>query len=174
MPRKAIPLDVRKLVLHEAGYKCSNPACRGIITLDIHHLEYVSNGGGDTSDNLLALCPNCHSLHHAGQITDESVRAWKMLQISLNHNIDQQSIDLLLTLFAIDELYVTGDGLLRCSSLIASGLVKPYKISVTASGNDVVPDLIHYRLSLTLKGLAFVTGWRAGKQGNALGLAGAQ
>ena len=36
-----VPLDVRRLVLHEAGYTCSTPACRYPLTLDIHHL-YVS------------------------------------------------------------------------------------------------------------------------------------
>jgi len=54
--RKALQLAIRILVLHECGYKCSNPICRMVLTLDIHHIEYVSEGAGDGQENLLALC----------------------------------------------------------------------------------------------------------------------
>ena len=74
--RKKIPADCRQLVLHEAGYRCANPTCRTILTLDIHHLEYVSDDGGNDPANLLPLCPNCHGLHHSGVIPRESIRAW--------------------------------------------------------------------------------------------------
>ena len=36
--RRAVPVHVAKQVHHEAGYKCGNPVCRTIITLDVHHL----------------------------------------------------------------------------------------------------------------------------------------
>jgi HNH endonuclease len=121
--RKALLLEVRNLVLHEAGYKCANPACRGILTLDIHHLDYVSNGGGDSADNLIALCPTCHTLHHKGHIPIESVRTWKVLLLSLNEGFDRRSIETLLALHKIGRLNVSGEGVLACSSLIASGLV---------------------------------------------------
>ncbi|MCP5450830.1 MAG: HNH endonuclease, partial [Gammaproteobacteria bacterium] len=71
--RKPIKVDIKHQVLHESGYKCSNPVCRTILTLDIHHLEYVSKNGDNTPDNLLALCPNCHALHHKGIIPDNSL-----------------------------------------------------------------------------------------------------
>ena len=56
--RIAVPVDVKRLVLHEAGYRCANPVCRHILTLDVHHLDYVSDGGSNTPYNLLPLCPN--------------------------------------------------------------------------------------------------------------------
>lgn len=28
--------------------------------LEVHHIHYLSNGGNDTIDNVIALCPNCH------------------------------------------------------------------------------------------------------------------
>jgi 5-methylcytosine-specific restriction endonuclease McrA len=79
---RTVPLDVRRLVLHEAGYKCSNPACRYPLTLDVHHLYYVSEGGSNLAENLLPLCPNCHTEHHHGHIPHESLRAWKMLLLA--------------------------------------------------------------------------------------------
>jgi hypothetical protein len=161
--RKALPLEVRNLVLHEAGYKCANPACRGILTLDIHHLDYVSSGGADSADNLLALCPNCHVLHHKGHIPIESIRAWKMLLLSLNEGFDRRSIDMLLALHKIVSLNVSGEGVLACSSLIASGLVRQFiNTSSLFDGN------ISYSLKLTNKGQLLVEAWKQGNQAAAL------
>lgn len=32
--------------------------------LEVHHIHYLSNGGSDTIDNVVALCPNCHRRIH--------------------------------------------------------------------------------------------------------------
>lgn len=32
--------------------------------LEVHHVRPLSNGGTDTLDNTVALCPNCHALIH--------------------------------------------------------------------------------------------------------------
>jgi 5-methylcytosine-specific restriction endonuclease McrA len=91
--RKRIPIEVKQLVLHEGGYKCANPSCRTILTLDIHHLVPVSEGGPNTPENLLALCPNCHSLYHNETIPAQSIKAWKMILLSLNEAFDKRSVD---------------------------------------------------------------------------------
>jgi hypothetical protein len=161
--RKALPLEIRNLVLHEAGYKCANPSCRGILTLDIHHLDYVSNGGRDSADNLLALCPNCHAMHHKGHIPIESIRTWKMLLLSLNEGFDKRSIDMLLALHQIGRLNVSGEGVLACSSLIASGLVRQFMpMKSFFDGNP------SYLLELTDKGQLLVEAWKQGNQAAAL------
>src|SRR4051812_12187767 len=72
-----IKISVRKLVLHEAAYKCLSPRCRYPLTLEIHHLYYVSKGGSDDPANLLPLCPTCHQEHHVGKIPTDSLVAWK-------------------------------------------------------------------------------------------------
>ncbi len=42
--------------------------------LDIHHVQFRSCGGKDTDDNLVPLCPNCHtSLHTARRSGDDYV-----------------------------------------------------------------------------------------------------
>src|SRR5215470_10277210 len=95
---RRVPVHVRQHVLHEAGFRCANPACRSVLTLDIHHMEYVSQEGKNEQSNLLPLCPNCHRLHHTGVIPLESVRAWKMLLLALNEAFDKRQIELLLML----------------------------------------------------------------------------
>lgn len=32
--------------------------------LEAHHLKWLSKGGTDTIDNVVALCPNCHRKMH--------------------------------------------------------------------------------------------------------------
>lgn len=173
--RKPISLSTRMTVLHESGYKCSNPACRTILTLDIHHLDFVSEGGPNLPENLLALCPNCHSLHHNGNIPRDSLRAWKMLLLSLNEAFDRRSIDILLALYKLGGLMVWGDGLLNCAALVASGLVtvceKNKKIKRDGLfGTYTDHETEKYWLELSDKGRQFVEAWKRGDQAAAVKL----
>lgn len=168
--RKALQPATRMLVLHEAGYKCSNPACRMVLTLDIHHIEYVAEGGANSQDNLLALCPNCHSLHHKGHIPRESLRAWKVLLLSLNEGFDRRSVDTLLALDVLGGVMVWGDGLLACASLVASGLmdVDERDEIVETEGFFTGPGkerrVAKYWVELSARGHAFVEAWKRGDQ----------
>lgn len=64
---------VRACVLDEAGGKCElcdHPAPfedkDGDPFLEVHHVKTLAEGGADTTENSVALCPNCHrSLHLA-------------------------------------------------------------------------------------------------------------
>lgn len=167
--RRALPLDVKKLVLHEAGYRCGNPSCRSILTLDIHHLIPVSSNGGNSPDNLLALCPNCHALHHRGEIPLDSIRAWKLLALAINEAYDRKTLDLIAALGKLDkEVYVSGDGLLSCSAVVASGLVEVAVWGLPQFQVQTGFQVPYYRLSLTSKGKALLAAWQAGDQAAAV------
>ena len=159
--RKALATDTRTLVLHECGYKCANPACRMVLTLEIHHLEPVSDGGSNEPTNLLPLCPNCHTLHHTGIIPLTSLRAWKHLLLALNQAFDTRLIDLLLTLYKLKRVWVSGDGVLQCAAGISSGL-----ISVESRVNAD-----NYFVCLMKKGQRFVAEWEAGNEQAAISAA---
>lgn len=94
-----------------------------VLTIEIHHLEQVADGGLNEPANLLPLCPNCHTLHHKGVIPIASLRAWKHLLLALNQAFDARLIDLLLSLKKLGRVWVSGDGVLQCSPGIASGLI---------------------------------------------------
>ena len=158
--RKSLPLATKKLVLHESGYRCANPVCRTILTLDIHHLEYVSEVVDNSAENLLPLCPNCHTLHHSGHIPRESLRAWKMLLITLNEGFDRRSIDLLLSLSSVGLVVLSGDGLLVCAPLIAAGLIKVVNQPFVHEG---VLD-VRYKVELSDKGRSLIEAWKQGNQ----------
>lgn len=159
--RKALPVDTKALVLHECGYKCANPACRMVLTLEIHHLEQVAEGGSNEASNLLALCPNCHTLHHNGIISVASIRAWKHLLLALNQAFDARLVDLLLALKRLERVWVSGDGVLQCAAGIASGLIK-VETRVNAD---------NYFVCLTEKGQSFVSHWEAGNERAAISAA---
>ena len=165
MTRKALLQAVRREVLHEAGYKCGNPVCRTIVTLDIHHLDPVAEAGNNEPENLLVLCPNCHTLHHRGVIPVESLRAWKMMLLSINEAFDRRSVDLLLALDVTGRLVVSGEGVLECAALVAAGLVQPGSLHHNMDGRSFTT----YSVSLSEKGSAMVRAWKAGNQALAVG-----
>ena len=103
MPRTAIPNDVRVQVLTEAGYRCAIPTCR-CPTVELHHIEPVRNGGLNTSDNLIALCPTCHTRYEKGEIAGESIAVWKTTLVALSHALDKESIDNLLFLHRVEQI----------------------------------------------------------------------
>lgn len=60
-------------VLKRANGKCQS--CKrdapflkedGSPFLEVHHIEWLSNGGEDSVENAIALCPNCHRQAHYG------------------------------------------------------------------------------------------------------------
>ena len=50
-------------------------ASNGSVYLEVHHIDFLSDGGRDTLDNAVALCPTCHRLMHYGKKSDiEKIR----------------------------------------------------------------------------------------------------
>jgi hypothetical protein len=50
---------------------CGSPAPfvssrTGLPYLEVHHIRMLKDGGSDTVDNVVALCPNCHRKRHHG------------------------------------------------------------------------------------------------------------
>lgn len=66
----------RKAVLIRSGGKCENPGClghpdeltdAGDPILEVDHVNDIAKGGWDTTDVMIALCPNCHALKTRGR-----------------------------------------------------------------------------------------------------------
>jgi hypothetical protein len=157
LPRQTITNQKRTAVLTESGYRCAVPTCRNILAIDLHHIEEVSEGGGNELGNLIALCPTCHALFHRGTISRDAIYSWKSLLVSLNLAFDKDAIDNLLFLKCegIEHLKVSGDGVLRFSRLIAANLVG-FRLYMKNG-----PILI-YQLGLTPKGNQLIEAWQAG------------
>lgn len=73
MPKKTsrkIPKATSAAVLAQHFFQC---AWCGINLTERHHIEEFHQGGGHTIDNLILLCPNCHTLVHKGAIPKEQL-----------------------------------------------------------------------------------------------------
>lgn len=60
MNRHAIPAEVKRAVLVEAGHRCAIPTCRATTT-EIAHITPWAETQDHSFENLIALCPNCHT-----------------------------------------------------------------------------------------------------------------
>lgn len=169
--------EVRRAVLLEAGYNCVNPVCR-LPLIHVHHIDYVENGGPDTEENLIALCPNCHARVHAENIPDEAVKTWKTMVVMANHAWAKETLNALLFLDTslAQNLYLTGDGVVRFTDLLVAGLAEATYVDyvgprqnlylLQAPVDYLVPgsELAKkaYKIDLTAKGKALVNAWKSG------------
>jgi len=148
---------------------CGNPVCRRVLTLDVHHMERVADKGSDSAEDFLPLCPNCHALHHQGEIPVASIRTWKMLALALNEAFDRRSVDMLLALHKLEQIWrLTGDGALQLAPLVAAGLVHVRRYPEGRIGGRLPVSEMMYLAELTAKGKLFVDAWRKGDQSAAV------
>jgi hypothetical protein len=159
MSRLAIPESIKREVLTEAGFRCAVPTCRAILTLDINHINEVSEGGGNELSNLICLCPNCHALYHRQKIPRDSIRVWKNMLVTLNGAFDRLAIDDLLFLEKLprNTLALSGDGVLKFSKLLAAGMAQ--FVLLMQNG-----PIVTYDIFLTPKGKMIVEAWKQGEK----------
>ncbi len=166
--RRAVAETTKQLVLLEAGYMCANPRCRHILALDIHHIIWVREGGGNGPNNLLALCSYCHDLHTRGHIPVEAIRAWKGMLLSLN-NTNRSNLDVLIHLYRMEQddhseyVRYSPDALIHLAGLINAGLVQ-----AGFAGGGSVPYtagvFAQFAVGLTEEGRMLVEAWMAGDE----------
>jgi HNH endonuclease len=170
--RQKISPSVRDEVLREAGYKCANPTCRNVLTLQLHHMVWVRDGGKNDATNLIALCGHCHDMHTNRHIPASAISYWKGMLHALNHAFNKESMDLLLYLSrpSFENIWYTGDGGLRFAGLVAAGLVEIAESRFSAGiryGKDGVPaapPTTALRFRLSDKGRLLVNSWLAGDE----------
>jgi hypothetical protein len=124
----------------------------------MHHIDEVSHGGGDTTANLIALCPNCHRLYHLGTISRDSIYAYKAMLVAISRAFDLDAVDRLLFLSECkkDFLILTGDGLLHFARIIAAGMA-----SVEQKANNNW-QIVTYAVNISDKGKLLIDAWRQG------------
>jgi hypothetical protein len=74
--RPGIPLPLKRKVLIEAGHRCAIPTCRHPTT-ELAHIVPWSKVKEHTFDNLIALCPNCHTRYDNKEIDRKSMLQYK-------------------------------------------------------------------------------------------------
>ena len=54
--------QLQSRVLERDGWRCQ--ACSSMQHLQVHHLKFRSQSGGDEEQNLITLCADCHAQMH--------------------------------------------------------------------------------------------------------------
>lgn len=78
-PRQAIPAELERALMIEAGYRCAIPTCRTVYPLDIEHIDEYSRVKKHEFSNMIVLCKNCHGIKGTGprKLDRKALRAIK-------------------------------------------------------------------------------------------------
>jgi hypothetical protein len=95
--RTTIPAEIKRRVLVEAGHRCAIPTCRHI-DVEIHHIKPWGECESHEYENLIALCPNCHSRADKGEIDKKSLRIYKANLRYTHDRFSQIEVDMLFEL----------------------------------------------------------------------------
>lgn len=84
--------QVRQVALQRSGGRCEYCRQRGFETasgvyLETHHILPLAEGGPDTDENVIALCPNCHRKAHHGT---ERERMRERMQVRLRESLGRR------------------------------------------------------------------------------------
>ena len=74
--RPAIPSQLKREILMEAGHRCAIPACQKTPT-EVAHIIPWEQVRKHTFENLIALCPTCHARYDGGEIDRRSMHLYK-------------------------------------------------------------------------------------------------
>lgn len=85
MQRRSIPEETKRAVLVEAGHRCAIPTCRSTTT-EIAHIVPYAETQDNSFENLIALCPNCHTRYdQKKEIDRKSMEIYKRNLSILNN-----------------------------------------------------------------------------------------
>ena len=74
--RPNIPAQLKRQILVEAGHRCAIPTCRQI-PVEFCHIEPWAKVKAHSFENIIALCPTCHSRNTKGDIDTKSLAVYK-------------------------------------------------------------------------------------------------
>src|SRR4051794_638315 len=75
--RPALPMAIQRSVKVEAGHRCAIPTCRQHPVELAHIVPRNPDGSNDVFDNLIALCPTCHTRYDRGEIDRLAMKQYK-------------------------------------------------------------------------------------------------
>lgn len=105
MERENIPANIKRAVLVEAGHRCAIPTCRSTTT-EIAHIISWAETQDNSFENLIALCPNCHTRYdQKKEIDRKSIKMYKHNLGILNNRYGEFERRL------FNELAITGERL---------------------------------------------------------------
>ncbi len=157
--RPAIPAEIERQVKVEAGHRCAIPTCRQW-PVELAHITPYRTVKDHTFENLIALCPTCHSrFDNFKEIDQKSMRIYKANLGVINSRFMELEKRLLEGLAGRKKLPIPGTMGWVFSQLEVDGLIMVVsKSGITMSGIES-----HYIVQLTPSGEELVNKWLTGK-----------
>ena len=162
-----IPAEIRRQVLLEAGHACAIPACQFPAT-EFAHIKPYAEVREHSVDNIIALCPNHHTLYDNGKIDRKSMRIYKQKLQFLNHRYSKYELRVLTLLD--EKLAVAVGEEVQVLGLINDGLISNVKslLTQTITLNDGKGEAIFqeqfvltFAAMLTKEGREFLELWKS-------------
>lgn len=151
--RPVIPKQIQREVLIESGHRCAIPTCRQTTT-EIAHIIPWSKIKKHEFDNLIALCPNCHSRFDKGEIDGISMIQYKLNLSIINSrygDLEQRVLRHFSCVPQPENIYIPKSLDILLMYILQDGLIEKDEF------NSVMGDYDIYEL--TEKGKAFILKW---------------
>lgn len=156
MNRESIPAELKRRILVEAGHRCAIPTCR-FPTTELAHIVPYSIVNTHDYNNLIALCPNCHTRFDRGEIDKKSILIYKSKLVFLSDRYSKYELDVLEYLRKQNKVIVYGH--LSVKNLIDDGLINNAHTICEFTYNDGAVELQEFVVVLTQKGKVFIEKW---------------
>lgn len=156
--RPAIPRTIAREVLVEAGHICAIPTCRQT-PVEIAHIVPWETVKEHSFDNLIALCPTCHTRYDKGEIDRKSMQQYKTNLAIINSRYGDLEQRLLRT-FAenptVNSMWLPGGLDILLMYLLKDGLL----VDTGKNGGVIIAGVPSRELyMLTDKGRDFINKW---------------
>lgn len=130
--RPPIPADLEREILIEAGHRCAIHTCRQT-PIQLAHITPWAKCKEHRYENLIALCPTCHSRFDRGVIDRKSMIAYKARLLTIGGRFTIFEMRLLRKLrqtgddgaWLLVDLELLIDGLLQSGFLVVGGGDRP-------------------------------------------------
>jgi hypothetical protein len=160
--RPAIPTALKRRVLMEAGHRCAIPTCR-TVPVELAHITPYADVLEHTFENLIALCPTCHTRYDRGDIDRLSMKGYKANLAVVNGRYGEMERRLLDQLAAAPEVThfrLPGGWDLQLWYLLKDGLVAKLNggTVIEINGIAATDDYV-----VTEAGRAFLQQWIAAR-----------
>src|SRR5438034_777255 len=154
--RPPIPAELERAVLIECGHRCAIPTCRQV-PVELAHIIPWSKCKAHSFDNLIALCPTCHTRYDKGEIDRKSMQIYKLNLLLINSrygDLEQRLIRQFAKDRQTEEFWMMGELEILLIYLLEDGLLEDAKQTRTVRGG------IEQKLyKLTKKGREYIAQW---------------
>jgi hypothetical protein len=162
-----IPVEIQRQVLLEAGHGCAIPTCQFHAT-EFAHIEPFREVKKHEASNIIALCPNHHTLYDQKKTIDrKAMRAYKLKLQFLNKRYTSYELRLLALLG--EKPYILASGEIEVLGLLKDGLIEnahtfeTQSLVISKGGKVVHQDLFvqAFAARLTAKGKTLIETWKS-------------